>query len=264
MKSMKIDRLQDIRAFLIDLDGVLYVGKNPVPGVRECLDLMQDRDLGYRFVSNSTRRCRSSVARRLQGLGYDVPTEHIFTPPLAAIEHMRRQGKKRCFLLTCGDVSLDFEDAGIEIDDADVDYVVVGDAGEGFTFQRLNKALRLILDGAQILALEKDRYWMESQGIVLSTGPFVAALEYAAGKQSLLMGKPSREFFQMALGDLDQRPEEVAMIGDDILTDVQGAQNLGMRGILVKTGKFREDLAKSSGVAPDLVLDSLAGLAKYL
>lgn len=253
-----------MRAFLIDLDGVLYVGKSPIKGAKECLKLMEDRGYSYRFVSNSTRRCRSSVANRLKGLGYDVPTDYIFTPPLAAVEHMKKSGKERCFLLTMGDVHLDFEAAGITVAEKDVDFVVLGDAGPEFTFERLNIALRLILDGADVLALEKDKYWMEPEGLVLSTGPFVAALEYATGRKAKLMGKPSPEFFRLALKDAGVRPEDAAMIGDDIMTDVGGAQRLGMKGILVKTGKYREDLAKGSGVTPDLTLESIASLAEHL
>lgn len=257
-----------MKSFLIDLDGVLYVGKKPVEGARECLALMDDLGYDYRFVSNSTRRSRSSVAERLKGFGYDVLPERIFTPPLAAIQRMKRSGKERCYLLTTGDVHTEFEDAGISLSDEvsgeDVDFVVVGDAGRDFTFDRLNRALRLILNGAEILALEQDRYWQESDGLVLSTGPFVAALEYATGKKAELMGKPSPEFFRMALKDMNSSPEQAAMIGDDILTDVAGAQKLGMQGILVKTGKYREDLARSSGVKPDLVLASLAELEKHL
>jgi ribonucleotide monophosphatase NagD (HAD superfamily) len=119
-----------VRAFLVDLDGVLYMGKNPIPGVRECLQRVSELGYGYRFVSNSTRRCRSSVSERLQDLGYSVPTKHIYTPPLAAIEKMKRSGKERCFLLTAGDVHLDFEDADISICEEDVDYVVIGQNGK--------------------------------------------------------------------------------------------------------------------------------------
>jgi HAD superfamily hydrolase (TIGR01458 family) len=202
-----------MRAFLIDLDGVLYVGKSPVKGAKECLRLMEDHGHSYRFVSNSTRRCRSSVAKRLTDLGYDVPANYIFTPPLAAVEHIKRTGKDRCFLLTTGDVHSDFEAAGITIADTDVDFVVMGDAGPKFTFNRLNIALRLILEGAEILALERDRYWMEPDGLVLSTGPFVAALEYATGRKARLMGKPSPEFFHLALKDMGAGPKDAAMIG---------------------------------------------------
>ncbi len=252
------------RAFLIDLDGVLYVGKKPVEGSKECLNLMDDLGYKYRFVSNSTRRCRGSVAERLKGFGFDISPELIFTPPLAAVEYMKKLDKKRCFLLTTGDTHKDFEENGITVADEDVDFVVIGDAGDVFTYDRLNRALRLILNGAAILALEQDRYWMGSDGLVLSTGPFVAALEYAAGKSSELMGKPSKDFFELALRDIGVCPEEAAMIGDDILTDVGGAQAMGMGGILVKTGKYREDLVRGSGVKPDLVLDSIAKLADWL
>lgn len=251
-------------SFLIDLDGVLYVGKRPVEGAKECLERMDELGYDYRFVSNSTRRCRESVALRLKDLGYGIQPQRIFTPPLAAIQRIKRSGKNRCFLLTTGDVHVEFENARICMEDEDVDFVVIGDAGKDFTFDRLNHALRLILDGAQILALEKDRYWQEADDIVLSTGPFVAALEYATGKKAELMGKPAPEFFEMALKDMEREPQQAAMIGDDILTDVQGAQRCGMKGILVKTGKYREDLAKSSDVNPDLVLDSLAQLVEHL
>lgn len=253
-----------MRSLLIDLDGVLYTGKSPVEGARECLELLDAQGYEYRFVSNSTRRCRTSVAERLNGMGYEVTAERIYTPPLAAIEHMKRSGKERCFLLTTGDVQRDFEAAGLTITEKDADYVIVGDAGDRFTFDLLNRALRMILDGAEILALERDRYWMGSDGLVLSTGPFVAALEYATGRRAELMGKPAADFFRLALQDMNAKPEAAAMIGDDILTDVAGAQALGMMGILVKTGKYREDLAASSGVTPDLVLDSLACLVEHL
>jgi HAD superfamily hydrolase (TIGR01458 family) len=253
-----------IRAFLIDLDGVLYTGKRPIAGARECLDLMDDRGYDYRFVSNSTRRCRTSIAERLKGWGYDISPDRIFTPPIAAVEYMRMSNRRRCFLITTGDVHAEFEEAGVTLTDENADFVVVGDAGDAFTYDRLNTALRLILDGAGILALEKDRYWMGSDGLVLSTGPFVAALEYATGRRSELMGKPSPEFFGLALRDMGVCPEEAAMIGDDIITDVGGAQKTGMKGILVKTGKYREDLVMDSKVAPELVLDSIAGLKEHL
>jgi HAD superfamily hydrolase (TIGR01458 family) len=131
-------------------------------------------------------------------------------------------------------------------------------------FERLNLALRLILDGAEIMALERDRYWREPHGLVLSAGPFVAALEYATEEKAELIGKPSPQFFQLDLSDLKVGPRDVAMIGDDILTDVLAAQEMGMHGILVKTGKYREDTAKNSGVKPDMVLESLADLAEHI
>lgn len=143
-----------VSAFLLDLDGVLYVGGSPVPGARECLELMEEKGYSFRFVSNSTRRCRASVAKRLFDMGYRISPEHIFTPSVAAIERILRSGKRRCYLISTGDVHRDFEDAGIVIADDDVDFVVVGDAGSNFTFERLNTAFNHVLEGADIIALE--------------------------------------------------------------------------------------------------------------
>ena len=122
----------------------------------------------------------------------------------------------------------------------------------------------MALDGAEILALEMNRYWMDSDGMVLSTGPFVAALEYATGKKAQLMGKPSPDFFDMALKDMGVPARDAAMIGDDILGDVGGGQKVGMKGILVKTGKYREDQDSQFGVNPDLTLSSIARLVDHL
>lgn len=253
-----------ISAFLMDLDGVLYVGRSPVPGARECLERMEELGHSFRFVSNSTRRCRESVAKRLSDMGYRIKPEHIFTPSVAAIERILRSGRRRCYLLSTGDVHRDFEDAGIVIAEEDVDFVVVGDAGSSFTFERLNAAFNHVLNGADIIALEMDRYWRDSEGLVLSAGPFVAALEYATGKRAELVGKPSPELFSMALRDMGVSASEAAMIGDDIITDVGGAQRIGMRGILVRTGKHRPEHVESSGVKPDCVLDSIADLVRWL
>ncbi|MDD1753310.1 MAG: hypothetical protein LUQ38_09525 [Methanotrichaceae archaeon] len=132
-----------MKSFLIDLDGVLYVGKEIVNGAKECLKLLENLGYHYRFVSNSTRRSRRSVAERLKSLGYDIPAEQIFTPSLAAIEHINRSMVNRCFLLTTGDVNSDFESSGIIISEENVNFVIVGDAGKDFTYERLNKALTL-------------------------------------------------------------------------------------------------------------------------
>jgi HAD superfamily hydrolase (TIGR01458 family) len=124
----------------------------------------------------------------------------------------------------------------------------------------MNLAFRLLLDGAILLALEKDRFWMGRDGLLLSAGPFVAALEYASGKSAEVIGKPSPQFFRLALDSMDAVPGESAMIGDDILTDIGGAMALGMKGILVRTGKFRPDVLAGAGVKPTRVIDSIAAI----
>jgi HAD superfamily hydrolase (TIGR01458 family) len=253
-----------VRGFLIDLDGVLYTGTTPIPGGKETLKVLDERGYAYRFISNSTRRCRSSIAEKLHRMGYAIDTGQILTPALAAAQILRQQGKRSCLLLSTGDVHHDFEDLGIATDDSRAETVVVADAGDAFTYRALTAAFRLLLSGSELLALEKDRFWMGDEGLMLSAGPFVTALEYASGKPARLVGKPAREFFLRAVEALHLEPGAVAMIGDDISSDITGAKASMLRGILVRTGKYREEEVRHSPVSPDLILDSLADLPAYL
>ncbi|WP_292730305.1 TIGR01458 family HAD-type hydrolase [Methanoculleus sp.] len=253
-----------VGAVLIDIDGVLYVGDRPVAGAERALRELDRRGIPYRFVSNTTRRSRRSVARRLEELGYSIPETRIITAPVAAAAHLREGGRTRCFLLTTPDARTDFEEAGIAAVEEGADAVVVADAAEGLTYASMNRAFRLLMDGADLIALEKDRYWMGSDGLMLSAGPFVAALEYAAGKEAEVIGKPSGTFFLRALREIGINPDKAAMVGDDIVTDIGGARACGMKGILVRTGKYREETVRRSGIAPDLIIDSLADLPDYL
>jgi HAD superfamily hydrolase (TIGR01458 family) len=165
------------------------------------------------------------------------------------------------FLLLAKDAHRDF--AGLEITDQQPDFVVMGDMGDEVNAALLNKAFRLILGGAELIALQKNRYWKTGEGLTLDAGPFVVALEYATGQQARVIGKPSPDFFRLALDDLGVAPARVAMIGDDIEVDVAGAQRAGLKGILVRTGKFREtDL--QLGIEPDGVIDSIADLVEYV
>jgi HAD superfamily hydrolase (TIGR01458 family) len=252
------------KGFLIDLDGVLYVEKSPIKGAKECIAQLEDMGYSFRFVSNTTSKSRRTLAEFLWNMDFDIPEEYIFTPAIAAAQRIADKSNKKCFLLTRDDARKDFENAGIPLVDQDADFVIIGDAEDGFTFDQLNKAFRLIMDGADIIALEKDRYWMASDGLNLAAGPFVAALEYATGKVAKVVGKPSSEFFQMALSELGTEPRETAMIGDDINTDVLGAQKMGLMGILVMTGKYSKEVADRSLVAPDMVIKSIAELGDHL
>ena len=256
--------MKDIRGFLIDLDGVLYVGDQAIKGAQESIDLLTEKKYTFRFVSNTTRKCRNTIAGQLSSLGFDIPVEYIFTPPLAAVAWMKNAGKYRCYLLTTGDVYRDFEHECFCDTGTVVDFVIIGDAGDNLTYDNLNTAFRYLMNGAEMIALEKDRYWMAPGGLSLSAGPFVQALEFATGKTATIVGKPSKTFFELALRDMGLRAEQVAMIGDDILTDIGGARTMGMKGILVRTGKYREDAVVNAAVKPSCVIDSIAQLQDIL
>lgn len=253
-----------VDAVLIDLDGVLYIGDAPVPGAVEALEWLRDEGIPFRCVTNTTRRSRRSVAARLQDLGFAIPEAWCFTPAMAAVRRLGEEGAAACHLIATGDVHRDFEEGGIELVDGEAPFVVVGDAGDRWTYGSMNRAFRLLVGGARLLALERDRYWRDADGLALSAGPFVAALEYAAGVTAEVVGKPSPAFFRLALADLGVPAERAVMIGDDIATDIGGAVAAGLAAFLVRTGKFRPDALAAAPFAPDRVLDSIADLPALL
>jgi HAD superfamily hydrolase (TIGR01458 family) len=257
-------RPSPVKGFLIDIDGVLHSGGRVIPGAPEALEAIDRTGCRIRFVSNSTRKGRRTIAGQLEALGFRIPSDHIFTPPLAAVSLMKSEGKTGCRLLTTDEIVAEFEEAGIDVLSPEPDYIVIGDAGDRFTYGSMNEAFRLIIGGAGILALEKDRYWMGADGLMLSAGPFVTALEYATGTTARILGKPSPAFFGLALTDMELGAPEVAMIGDDIRTDIGGASACGLRTILVRTGKYRPGQPGADDPLPDLVLGSIADLPAVL
>lgn len=246
-----------VKGLLIDLDGTLYVEGEPVPGCREALLRLRSSGFLLRFVTNTTRKPRREVLLGLRRMGFEVEEAEIFTPARAAAHILR---SRRCFPLVADSLLEDLE--GMMPDDESPEYVLVGDLGEGFTYARLDTAFRHLIGGAELLALQKNRYWRRASGLSLDAGPFVAALEYASGKIAAVVGKPEKAFFRLALEDLgDLRPYEVAMVGDDPEADVAGAKDAGLKGVQVKTGKYG---AAGAGGGADLILESFARLPEAL
>ena len=259
-----MDQLMGIRGLLIDLDGVLYVGDKPVEGAHDVIGNLVQNGITFRFLSNTTRKCRRTIAAKLAAMGFDIPEQYIFTPPRAAIAYMNKTSLNRYYLLTTGDVCQEFKGTGINDATEQVDCVILGDAGDAITYDSLNCAFRQLMGGAELIALERDGYWMADDGLALSAGPFVSALEFATGKKATVVGKPSISFFDLALQDMGLRQDQVAMIGDDIITDIGGAQAAGIPGILVRTGKFREQDLTPEGIVPWKIIDSVADIMEIL
>jgi phospholysine phosphohistidine inorganic pyrophosphate phosphatase len=242
--------------FLLDLDGTLYVGDEPLPGAVETIARLAARAAPRRYLTNTTRFSRHALAQRLQRMGFAIEMEEVFTAPLAAATWLTRQGIERVALYVPPATLEDF--AAFERVDSSPQAIVVGDLGADWSFARLNQAFRHLLGGARLVALQRNRYWRTTDGLTLDAGPFVAALEYAAGVDAVVVGKPAAEFFRSAAASLELEPGEITVVGDDLEADVGGAQRAGMRGVLVRTGKFREEELARSTVRPDRVVGTLA------
>ncbi len=255
-----IDRT--IEGLLLDLDGVLYVEDEAVPGAAEAVAKLREAGLGLRFVTNTTSRSKRQTLERLERLGFEVKEEELVTPAALARSRCLDAGHDRVALVMNEQVKEDFE--GLTETEEDVEAVIMGDLGEAFGFEILNHAFRQVMDGAELIALQKNRFWMTPDGLALDAGPFVAAIEYATGREALVVGKPAKAFFELVLEDLGVEASKAAMVGDDVETDVGGAIDAGLAGVLVRTGKFREDFVAQSGIEPTATADSIADVPALL
>jgi HAD superfamily hydrolase (TIGR01458 family) len=228
------------------------------------LDLLRGMGMPFRLVTNTTSRSRRLVVERLRVLGFDVGETDVLTPAALAVRHCQAKGYERVALHVASALREDLEQLGDSSDAAKVDAVVLGDLGEEFTYTRMNEIFRQLQDGAELVALQRNRVWQREDGLSLDAGPFVVALEYAVGREATVTGKPSRTFFEAALGDLGVSPDAAVMIGDDIEADVGGALDIGLDGVLVRTVKFREDAVLASGITPTLVVDTITNLIPLL
>ena len=251
-----------IRGLLLDLEGVLYQEDAAFPGATAAVTALRDRGLALRGLTNTTTRPRREIAARLAALGIPLDADALFTPPAAAALALQDRGLQRLHLAAAPSLAEDF--AGFELVEADPEAVVLGDLYRDFTWDRLNRIFGFLRAGAQLIALHKNRQSRRGAEIALDLGPFVAALEYAAGREALVVGKPSRAFFELALADMGLPAAAVVMVGDDIEADIGGAQAAGLRAVQVETGKFTEADRRHPRIRPDARVTGIAQLPRAL
>ena len=252
-----------IRGILLDIDGVLHVSMQPIAGAADTLRWLDQQ--GYRtcFVTNTTTASRATLAQRLAAIGLPLTEQQLITAPVATANYIRQHYPgKRCWVLSKGDAEADF--AGIDLVESNAEIVVIGGAEELLTYEAMNAAFRMLMDGAVLLAMHTNLYWRTSDGLRLDSGPYVHALELATDKQATVLGKPARPFFEQALQSIGVEAAEAIMVGDDLENDVRGAQQAGLRGILVCTGKHHADSPLLERIHPDAILPSIADLPQWL
>jgi phospholysine phosphohistidine inorganic pyrophosphate phosphatase len=251
-------------AILLDIDGVLHVGDEPIPGAVEALAELREIASGLRLVTNTTSRSRAEVAERLHEIGIEASVDEMLTPAAMAVEYCSTHDLKKASLFVSDSLREDL--AGLNQADVDEtpDVVVLGDIADRFNADTMNEIFRLLLDGARLMALQHNRYWAHGDGMMLDVGAWAAALEYATGRTAITVGKPSNDFYNAALSSLGVDANSAIMVGDDIEADVNGAQTCGIQGVLVRTGKYRDGTASERGFGPAAIIDSIADLPELL
>jgi HAD superfamily hydrolase (TIGR01458 family) len=251
-----------ISGLLIDIEGVLVSGKTRLSGSLETLDFLNKKRVPFLLVTNTTRMSRVTIWHHLIRLGFPITENHILTPSLAATNWLKKQGVEKIALLLSGSAANDFKQ--FKITAANPQYLVIGDLAQDLTFEKLNHAFRLLMRGAKILALQKNRYWQTNDGFTIDAGAIVAALEFASKKRALIIGKPQKNYFLEAADIIGIPINKLAMIGDDLEIDIKGGQSAGLFSIAVKTGNFREDIYKKGKIKPGVVLNKIDDLPVYL
>lgn len=253
-------------AILLDIDGVLHVSGEAIPGAADAVGALREAGHRLRFVTNNTTRPRARLAAELSALGIEVEEDEVATTARAAGRLL--QGL-RVMPVTMEAIHDDLAQH-VTLVDSEADAVLVGGADESdetervFRWGNLNRAFGELREGARLVSLHKNGWWQTAAGPLLDSGAFVAGLEYAAGVEAEVVGKPTAAYFEAALAELGASPAEAVMVGDDVASDVGGAKAVGMRGVLVRTGKFRKDALEAAEPKPDAVLDSIADLPDYV
>jgi HAD superfamily hydrolase (TIGR01458 family) len=252
-------------AILLDVDGVLHVSGEPIPGAVEAVTRLRAEGHRLRFVTNNSTRSRATLVAELRSMGYELEDDDLQTTPIAAAEVL---GGRRVYALVMSAIVPDL--AGVELVGDSADSVLVGGCDETvepnqvFSYMNLARAFSEIQAGADLFCLHKNPWWQTARGPMLDSGGFVAALEYATGVEATVIGKPSASCFAAALAALDAEPELTWLVTDDLEQDVRGAQLFGMKTLLLRTGKFRPDTLERSTTLPDAVLSSIAQVPDWI
>ena len=252
-------------AILLDVDGVLHVSGEPIPGASAAANRLRADGHRLRFVTNNTTRSRTMLAEELRAMGVELEDDELQTTPRAAAAAL---AGRRVLALTMPAIIEDLE--GVHLVGESAEVVLIGGADEGpetnnvFSYMNLARAFAELDAGAELYCLHKNPWWQTTRGPLLDSGAFVAGLEYAAGLEATVLGKPSPTYFLAALEAVDADPELTWMVGDDVVADIGGAQKHGMKTALVRTGKFRPDDVERSRIMPDAILSSVADLPEWL
>ena len=253
-----------IDGLLLDIDGVLAVSWEALPGAVDAMARLRDDGIPFRLITNTTTKTRADLAGTLTKAGFNVSDQEVVTAVVATGAYLSRAHPgARVFVLSDGDATADLSGVDlVAVDDAEV--IVIGGACEDFTYETMNRIFRRLMGGASLVGMHRNLFWKTSDGWELDGGAYIAGLEEAADTTATICGKPEKAFFDSALGMLGVPADRAAMVGDDIVNDVLGAQSAGLTGILVRTGKYRDGDEERHDRRPDHVLASLAVVPAFL
>ncbi|MFO7917132.1 MAG: HAD-IIA family hydrolase [Anaerolineae bacterium] len=255
--------LANIRNLLIDMDGVLYRGKTPLPGSGELLVFLEAADIDYLLVTNNSTSTPAEFVDRLEGMDIEVPEESIVTSGVATANYLRKMAPDGARVNVVGEKALikELRKRGFVLAGRDADYVVCG-WDRGINFEKLKTACLAIRDGATFVGTNPDKTYPLENDIIPGAGSILAALVAATDVEPIVVGKPEPIMFEQALDLLDAKHEETAILGDRLETDILGGYRAGIATIMVLTGISTEREAKAHDVPVDFIFEDLPALTR--
>ena len=242
---MNLEKLRARKGFICDMDGVIYLGSQLLPGVREFVSWLNENDKQFLFLTNSSERSPKELQQKLQRMGLDIGEEHFYTSALATAAFLKKQAPGcTAFVIGAPGLLNALYDVGVTMNDVDPDYVIVGETAS-YNYEVITKAVRLVLNGARLIATNSDLTGPTEFGIAPACRSLVAPIELATGRKAYFMGKPNPLMMRTGLHLLGVHSEEAAMVGDRMDTDVIAGVESGIDTVLVLSGvTTREEMSK--------------------
>ena len=258
------DILKNKAAFISDMDGVIYHGNNLLPGAADFVRMLEKKQLKYLFLTNSSERTPRELAEKLARLGVTVAPEHFYTSALATADFLSRQ-KPGCSVFAIGETGLTnaLYEKGITMNDVDPDYVVIGET-RTYSFERLEKAVHLVLNGAKLIGTNPDLTGPTEKGIVPATGSLIAPIELSTGKKAYFIGKPNPFMMRRAVKFLDATSRDTVIIGDRMDTDIIAGVEAEVDTVLVLSGVTRREDVDRFAYTPKYIMSGLAELVERI
>jgi 4-nitrophenyl phosphatase len=258
---MPAAQLASIRALVIDADGVLWHGRNPLPGVPAFFDFLRAREIRFIIATNNSARPGSEIVERLAHFGVTITENQVLTSAEATALFLPRVIPRggRVFLIGGEGIANELTRAGFTRVEHDADVIVVG-IDRALTYEKLKRAALEIRRGAKFVGTNADKTFPTEEGLVPGAGSLIAALETATDVAPIIIGKPERAMFDIAIEKLNAPRESIAMLGDRLDTDIAGAQRAGLHSILVLTGVATRESLEHSDIQPDVVAENLDAL----
>ena len=248
----------DFDGFLFDLNGVFYEDENIISGANETIDWLKKNGIPHKFISNNSTLSRKLFVEKLKKIGLKINISEVITSNYAGVLTIKKMGLKNCKLIMTEEAKLDYKK--FQLQNKKIDAIVIGDIGEKWSFSLMNELMNDIISGAEIIALHKGKYYHSQGKLKIDCGAFVAGLEYSTSKKAISIGKPKKSFFDLAAFDLGTN--KICLVGDDLHNDIEGGQKMGYKTILVKTGKYRQNIFDKSKIKPDFCIPSIKELIK--